>query len=319
VTTDSFIAATARTNQPYSFTDQSIKLGANYRFSRLTRLSAGYDYESKDRTNQEVDNTTENTLWGKLYVRAGENVDVTLKAAHGDRDASGYNAVAETSPAQNTLLRKYNMADRIRDTGGIQLDFTASNLINIGLSIEHSLDDYSDSILGLTESQETSYNVDASVILTAVTTIHGFAARNIIKSEQAGSQASSTPDWFASNDDNINTFGIGVKHQLIEDKLDVGADYVATRSTGKVSVNTVTPAAGFPDLKSDLDSLKLYADYRLQDNMTLHAAYWYEHYSSTDWMLDDVNPDTISNVISFGESSPDYNVNAVMLSVSYLF
>jgi len=319
VTTDSFIAATTRTNQPYSFTDETIKLGANYRFNRSTRLSGGYDYESKDRTNQEVDNTTENTFWGKLNVSAGENIDVTLKAAHADRDASGYNLVTETTPAQNPLMRKYNMADRTRDSGSVQLDFTPSDLINIGLSIAHSRDDYSDSILGLTESQETSYNVDASVILTAVTTMHGFAARNLIKSEQAGSQTFSTPDWFASNDDTIDTFGIGVKHQLIEDKLDVGADYVITRSTGKVSVNTGTPAAGFPDLNSDLDSLKLYADYRLQDNMTIHAAYWYEHYSSTDWMLDDVNPDTISNVISFGESSPDYNVNVVMVSVSYLF
>ena len=103
------------------------------------------------------------------------------------------------------------------------------------------------------------------------------------------------------------------------DKLDIGADYVITRSTGKVSVNSATPAAGFPNLETDLDSLQLYADSRLQDNMTLHAAYWYEHYSSTDWMLDDVNPDTISNVISFGETSPDYNVNAVRLSVNYLF
>lgn len=318
VTTDSFVA-TPRTNQPYSFTDQSIKLGANYRFNRSTRLSGGYDYESKDRTNQEVDNTTENTFWAKLNMRAGENIDVTLKAAHADRDASGYNLVTETRPAQNPLMRKYNMADRVRDTGSIQIDITAGDLINIGLSIEQSHDDYSDSVLGLTDSRETSYNVDASALLTPVTTVYGFAARNLIKSEQAGSQAFSTPDWFASNDDTIDTFGIGVKHQMMGDKLDIGADYVITRSTGKVSVNSATPTAGFPNLETDLDSLKLYADYRLQDNMTLHAAYWYEHYSSTDWMLDDVNPDTISNVISFGESSPDYSVNVVMVSVSYLF
>ena len=153
------------------------------------------------RTNQEVDNTTENTLWGKLNVSAGENIDVTLNATHGVRDTSGYNLVAETTLAQNPLMRKYNMADRIRDTGSIQLDFTASDLINIGLSIAQSRDDYSDSILGLTESQETSYNLDASAILTAVTTIYGFAASNIIKSEQAarhfqrrtGLQATMTP------------------------------------------------------------------------------------------------------------------------------
>jgi hypothetical protein len=146
-----------------------------------------------------------------------------------------------------------------------------------------------------------------------------FASWQQIKSEQAGSQTFSTPDWSAKNNDTFNSVGIGVKHQLIKDKLDVGADYVLSRSTGKVDVQTGGPDSKFPDLKSDLDTVKLYADYRLKENMTLHAAYWYEHYNSKDWALDGVNPDTIPNVISFGEEAPDYNQHAVMLSLRYRF
>ena len=318
VTTDTFVAA-PRTNLAYSFTDQSIKLGADYRLSRATLLSGGYDYEKRHRTNQEVANTTEDTLWGKVNVRASDKVDLTLRAAHAIRDGSDYNPVAETNPAQNPLMRKYNLADRTRNTGSIQVGINPSERVNFGLGVEGSSDDYTDSSLGLTASNEISYNADVSVMVTEVTTVHGFAVRNLIKSEQAGSQTFSTPDWFANNDDSIDTLGIGVKHQMMVDKLDIGADYVVTRSTGKVSVNTGAPAPGFPDLKTDLDSLKLYADYRMKDNLTLHLAYWYEHYSSEDWMLDGVDADTISNVISFGEVSPDYNVNVVMMSVSYLF
>jgi MtrB/PioB family decaheme-associated outer membrane protein len=318
VTTDGFIAA-PRSNLPYSFTDQSIKLGADYRFSSATLLSGGYDYEKKHRTYQEVDDTAEDTFWGKLNVLAGDSVDVTLRAAHAIRDASGYHPVAETVPAENPLMRKYNMADRVRDSASIQAGFNPTELINIGLSVEQSIDDYTDSLIGLTGSRETSYNIDGSMIMTEDTTLHGFIARELIKSEQAGSQSFSTPDWFATNDDTIDSLGIGVKHQMIADKLDLGADYVVTRSTGKISVNTGAPAPGFPDLKTSLDSLKLYADYRMKENMTLHVAYWYEHYSSEDWSLDGVNPDTISNVVSFGEVSPDYNVNVVMVSLGYLF
>ena len=89
-----------------------------------------------------------------------------------------------------------------------------------------------------------------------------------------------------------------------------------TRSTGRISDST---GSDFPDLLSDLDTLKLNADYRLKDNMSLHAEYWYERFKSTNWMLDGVEPDTIPHVISFGEVSPNYNVNVFIVSMRYKF
>ena len=105
----------------------------------------------------------------------------------------------------------------------------------------------------------------------------------------------------------------------MQHKLIVGADYVLSRSTGKISVETGAPGADFPDLKADLDTLKLYADYRLKDNLTLHVAYWYERYDSKDWMLDGVDPDTISGLLGFGELTPRYDVHVVMISTRYRF
>ncbi len=318
VTTDAFLAA-PRTNLPYSFTDNTLKLGADYRIAKGVKLSAGYDYVKKQFTNQEVDNTEEDTYWGKVSMRAMRNVDFTLRLAHAERDASDFHLVAGIDPPQNPLMTKYNLADRSRDTGGLEVGFSPTERISIGLSVDLSRDDYSDSVLGLTESKETSYAADASVMLTAVTSLHAFASREEIQSEQAGSQALGAADWFAKNDDTIDSFGISVKHELVKDKIDVGADYVLSRSTGEVSVETGTPDAAFPDLKTDLRKVQLYADYRLRDNLTLHAAYWYENYDSSDWMLDGVAPDTVPNMISFGEVSPEYDVQVVMMSARYRF
>ncbi len=318
VTTDSFVNPPRR-NLPYSFTDNTGSLGADYRFNGRTRLSAGYDYQKRERTNQEVRDTTENTIWGKFRVRAGDYVDLELGVGHGDRDASNYDPVAETDPAQNPLLRKYNMADRTRDTGSIHAGFTPHERIDIGLDIDYSKDDYSDSVVGLTESRDARYNADVSVILTDVTTLTAFGGREEIKSEQAGSQVFAAPDWFAKNDDTFDSFGIGLKHQLIKDKLDVGADYVWSRSTGEITVDAGSSPGDFPDLKTSLDTLNLYASYRLRDNLTLRAAYWYEEYDSNDWMLDGVGPATIPNVIAFGEQSPHYDVHVVTMSVRYQF
>ena len=318
VTTDSFVSP-SRTNLPYSFTDITGKLGADYRLTRVAKLGGGYEYQKKERTNQEVNQTTEDTFWGRLSVRVRENVDLSVKIAHADRSTSHYNAVPETEPPQNPLMRKFNMADRTRNTGGVHATFTPHERVSIGVGVELSKDDYSNSELGLTQSNEADFNADASVLLTDATSMHLFASWQQIKSEQAGSQTFSTPDWSAKNNDTFNSVGIGVKHQLIKDKLDVGADYVLSRSTGKIDVETGAPDGKFPNLETELDSVKLYADYRLKENLTLHAAYWYEHYNSKDWMLDGVSPDTIPNVIAFGQESPDYNVHAVMMSLRYRF
>ena len=121
-----------------------------------------------------------------------------------------------------------------------------------------------------------------------------------------------------SDKDTVNSLGLGVKHQLIEDKLDIGADYAFSQSVSEIDINTGV-SDNFPELWTKLKSLKLYADYNLQDNLTLHAAYWYERYTSADWMLENVTPSTIPNLISFGEVSPQYNVNVIMLSGTYRF
>ena len=318
VTTDAFIA-TSRSNLPYSFTDNSLKLGGDYRLDKKTRLSGGYEYEIKERTNQEVDETREGTFWGKVSTRVRDKIDLSYKVSHSVRDASGYNLVVETDPAQNPLLRKYNMADRTQDTGSFHAGYMPNERVSIGLGIEYKLANYTESVVGLTESDDIGFNADASMQITEETSGHLFIGTQKIKSKQAGSQAFASPDWFATNDDTIDTFGIGVKHTLEEDRFDIGADLVLSRSTGKVRVDSGAPGADFPKLKANLDTLKLYANYRLKDNLTLHGAYWYEHYTTSDWMLDGVAPDTISSVISFGTVTPEYNVHAVMMSVRYRF
>jgi MtrB/PioB family decaheme-associated outer membrane protein len=318
VTTDTF-AATARRNLPYSFTDKIAKLDADYRVNPRIHLGAGAEYSHKDRTNQEVDSNREESGWGQIRVHLLETLEFSIKGAHSERDASGFHLVPEISPAENPLMRKYNLADRSRDNGSLMLSYTPTERVSIGLSADLIRDRYSKSLLGLTASREGNINADVAFLLSTATTLHAFAAREQIRSEQQGSQSNPVAaDWFAENLDTVNTFGFGVKHQLIKDRLDVGADFVTNRSTGEISIIS-GPISNFPDLKTTLDSVKLYADYRMKKDLSLHAAYWYEHYNSKDWMLDGVDPATLSNVISLGTDSPGYTVNALMLSLRYRY
>ena len=319
VATDMFVGL-PRTNLPYSFKQEKFKLSADYRVSARLRGSVGANFDTNKRTYQEIDTTREDTAWGKVSSRVTDKVDLTFKLAHGERRNEGsFQVVPGINPAENPLLRRFNMANRTRDSAGLRADIALAESVNLGLGLDSSEDKYTDSTIGLTNGKDFNLSGDVSMMLTERTRLHFFANRQEIKSKQAGSQTFSGPDWSADNKDTIDTYGLGLKHAAIKDKLDIGADYGITRSRSEINVNTGASNPAFPHVTAKLDSLKLYATYRLKENMSLQAGYWYERYDSRDWMLDGVATDTIPNVLTLGLQAPQYHVNVVRLSLRYKF
>ena len=316
VTTDTFVNG-PRTTLPYSFTENDFKLSADYRLVRSTKLGFGYDYETIERTYQEVDKTKENTLWANFTVRALDT-DLIFKIAGSNRDVSNYTPVPEIQPPENPLLRKYNMADRERLVSKMHASILPVENITLGLSVDYATDDYSDTQIGLTDGSEFSIHADAAMLLTETTNLHFFVGQQKIQSNQAGSQALSTPDWFADNDDTITTAGIGIT-QRINEQIDIGADFTVSRSVGEVTVTSGGIPSVFPDNVTNLDSLKLYANYQFKEAMSLYFGYWYESYDSSNWALDGVAPDTIPTLLSFGTESPSYDVSVIALALRYQF
>ncbi len=308
-----------RSNMPFSFTKDKFKLRADYRINDETGAAAGYDHDSTKRTYQETDQTRDETVWGRLSSRAIEDVELSVKAAHGERRNNGYQALALVIPPENPLMRKYNLANRQRDTIGLRADMALSDELHVGLGLDAARDDYQDSTIGLTDGRELTLSGDASWAMSDETKFTFFVNRQQIRSTQAGSSAFSTPDWYANNRDTVDFIGVGVKHVVIEDKFNIGADLSLSRSKGDVAVFTGVGAPPFPTLTSSVDSLRFYAVYRLRDNITLRGDYGYERYHSKNWMLDGVLPATIENVLTLGETAPDYRVHLLRLSLRYSF
>jgi len=252
-------------------------------------------------------------------VRALENVDLSLKLAAGERRNSGYQIVPAIAPPENPLLRKYNLANRSRESAGLRADIAATETIQIGLGLDTSRDRYKDSSIGLTGGRDFSLNGDVSAMLTAQTSLHAFANHQLIKSQQAGSQAFANPDWSAQNRDTVDVLGFGVRHAAIKDKFELGADYAYTRTRSAIQVDTGAANPPFPDLSTSMHGLKLYATYRIDAQLSLHGGYWYERYSSANWMLDGVTAATIPNVLTFGEQPPQYQVHLIRASLRYQF
>jgi len=316
VVTDLFNAATARKNQPYSFKQHLFRSSAAYRLSSRSDMSAGFDYDKMERTYQEVDDTEEKTLWGELRVRPHEILDASIKYTYANRSNSDYDRVAEITSPQNQRMRLYNLASRTRNKVGGALSITPVSALTLGLSADYYKDDYDNTSLGLTEAKGISYTADVSYFINENLTTTAYYTREVLKSDQAGSQSFASPDWFMDDENTTHTVGVGINWAAIPDKLDIGADLVHSDYTGKINYDN---AADYPDLESTLKSARLHGTYKMKDNLSLKLAYRYEDYSEDDWAKDGIGVATLPTVLGLGAKTQDYDVHVISASIRYDF
>lgn len=319
VTTDMFLGTGLRFNQPFSFTQDRFKFGADYHGGPFgLRTSVGIDQDNRERTLQEVGTTRETTIWARASARPLQNISVALKAAHAERDSAGYGTASWINPAENPLLRKFNMAERKRDSFGGRADIAVGEAVNLGLNMDVAFDDYNDSALGLLYGRTANAGADLSLAVSDETQVHAFVQAERMRSRQAGSQVFGQRDWSALSKDTVEVVGIGVKHVMLKGKLELGADLTFSTSRSDIELDVGT-GAPFPTAKVAVDSLRMNATYKMQDNLSLFGSYGYERYESQDWHWDGVTPSAVPNLLAFGDPAPRYRVQVLRLGVRYRF
>lgn len=319
VAADVFLDPQPRSNTPFSLTQNRFKLIADYRTESNLKFSLGAEQDNRERSFHEAVKTHETTVWGRVGTQILEDLALSLKVAHADRGHSTYGTAVWFGLPENPLLRKYNLASRQRDSAGLRADWTVSEKISLGLTTDYANDDYSKSVVGLQHGRNFSLGLDVAAAVSEQTQITAYAHTERISSRQAGSQAFALPDWAAFNRDRFHVLGLGLKHALIVDKLDVGADLSLSRSNSKVRVEAGTGAPLFPATKTATDTVKLYATYKLQDNLSLTGSVWYERYDADDWRLDGVLPATVQTLLAFGQQAQHHDLAALQMALRYRF
>ncbi len=335
-----------RFNEPYSYSERQIKLDAGYQLFWRTDLTAGAEHKEITRTFSEREDATEITYTLGLNTHPTEWVGTGIRVSRADRHGTTYRGeepfLSSYDPAYTATvaggwenhpdLRKYFLADRQRHTLALVATLTPGERWTLGVNTSYRKDDYETSDLGLTKSTINTYTADTSYTPFETVTAYAFYTLELLKSDQDGRQfsggavkltqaADPTRDWFAAHRDRVDTIGGGVTKTLLKNTLDLGVDYVYAKSDSEVdvTVGSALTAAPLPDSITRLNSVSLYGKYALTANMALKLQYWFEKFRSTDWAVDDVAPNTLANVITLGEDSPDYRVHVVMVSLAYRF
>jgi MtrB/PioB family decaheme-associated outer membrane protein len=321
VATDMFVSGATRENTPFSYTLNRFKALGDYSSDKLPwamRITGGLEYDQRDRTYQEVVTTREWTVWGKAAAQPMEKLTTWLKLAHSWRDNSTY-GTATWFYLENPLLRKFNLAYRDRNSAEVHLDYAVSEKVSLGLSADVADDDYNNSPIGLTNSRSANVALEVAAAITEKTHARGFVQTQQIRSDQNGSQAFGIADWKGRVKDKFDTIGAGIKHTAIENKLDLGADVRFSRSRSDTAVQATIGGSPIPTQKTSLDSLTVYGNYKLKDNLSITGGITFEHYDSDDWRLDGVAPGTVPNLLALGMQSPNYSVTVLRVALRYRF
>jgi hypothetical protein len=193
VTTDTFVGA-YQTNLPYSFDRQDAKLTAGYRlpdlkFSPQIKLQAGADEESFDRTFAAVLRTHAGTVWGQVNSSFASSFDISVKYSDARRELDDYLPVTGISAPENPLLRQFDLANRTRQQWLATLAYAPNPKFGIDFTLQQNNDRYGNSPIGLTGDSDHSGTLDANWKPTDKITLDAYATRELIESEQAGSQS----------------------------------------------------------------------------------------------------------------------------------
>lgn len=318
VDTDMFVD-TPRSNTPYTFKQDRLRLSGDYRIDAAWRVAGGLDEDWVQRSYSEVVRTREGTVWGRVAAQPREDLNLSLKLAHAERVHTTYGVAQWFGSPENPLLRRLNLGDRRRDSATLRGDFTVNEQVSLGLSLDHADDTYPDTAIGLTSARHFGIALDLAASIGEQTQITAYVQADRVRSRMAGSSQFSQADWNATDKDHTEVFGATVKHAAIPGKLDIGADLSFVRSRNDTLVQATISDPAFPSVTSARDTAKLFASYKWSEQIWLDGSLWHERYRAEDWRLAGIGPATLPDLLAFGWQPPHYDIVAARVAVRYRF
>jgi len=319
VISDLFDSGDVEQNTPYGFDRTRVKVSGEFRLFNNLRLSAGFDRNELNRDYQEVAEQTEDTGWGQLRWQPSSWFDLRARGGTAERDIDRYDTTLASSLGQNDRLRKYNLAYRYREFGELAATVSMRDKpFSVGVTAFVADDEYTQSALGMQESDEQRITADLSWAINDNASTYLMVGQETINAEQLGSELGGDADWQAQHEDSFNSVGVGFVWRQAEGKFDLKMDY--THGNGETDILMSSMSGGqslLPDLKSTLESLRLEAEYRWSDRWETTVHVRYESFSADDWALQDVEPDTLPTILTLGADPYDYDVWAIGIGFRY--
>ena len=358
VVSDRTLAVEDREALKWGYTRQNLDVDGRWRFGQPVALTLGGGWERWDRVNhREVPTTNEvfakaaldvtpvDWLVARLTYRPSfRRIDEYNTFAHHEHQVLEEDTAASLLQGQSVLLRKFDEAERDRQTVNLTLTLTPIETVSVSIVGEYGNDRYIDSPLGLQDATRWSIGFDASWQPNERFVLFGgYTHESILQKQRSRSRPVSNDvtldfadfDWITVNTDTVDTMRVGAD-VLLTDALTwrSAASYsyavgrVQTRNpfgapfSGSASQNTTAAAKPMPAFEDSLFRLDTALRYRFAKSWTATFAYAWEMFGKHDWRTDTLNPfsPTSGNgSIWLGSDDKAYSAHIIALTIGYLF
>jgi len=319
VIVDLFAVGEAEQNTPYSFERSHLTLSGELVTWKDIRISGGYDHKVIKRDFQEVAEQTIDEGWGQMRWQPVAWFGFTAKGGASERDIDRYDETVGASLGQNPLMRKYYLAYRYRTYGELVASITpVESPLAFTTTVLMTDDSYSQSQLGLTDSEELRVTADLSWAVSESATLYLAVGHEAIDAQQSGSEQFSTFDWIARHDDTFDHIGAGFRYAPVDGKFAMTFDYNRGDGSTSIFVDSLSGgASNLPDLESTLDAARIEASYAFTDRLEGTFDLRYERFELADFAL--VSETTLPTVLTLGADPYDYDVYAVGVGIRWRF
>ncbi|RTR38669.1 MtrB/PioB family decaheme-associated outer membrane protein [Shewanella canadensis] len=307
-------------NTPLDTTRTAYKASASYSLAKGQRIEAGYDRIETERTNQDREETDDNIFWAQWRVTGLDMWDIRLKGLYSDRGGSEFVYDEMSESGENTLMRKYYLADK--KSSRAELFVTHAPLDTLSLSFRgyYGLDDYTNTEIGLVESKDYGYDLGLSWQALQELSVNIDGGYQWIDSDQASAQTTNVDMWQADTEDQFGFAGIGFNYTGLSDKgINLSADYSYAISISDSYSNGYNVLG---DYESTSHYVTVQATYAMTEQTIVGLKYQFERYRDSDdtqlptYYYPGTGPTGLNTL---GVLNHDYDAHLILATLQYRF
>ena len=318
VITDTFVTGEV-VNEPFSYDRFSAEATLDYRLFSFLDLSASAERDEMDRTLQEVKETTTDSYTIQARSNPFDRLNLRAEFKYEDRDNDLDPALL--GPGVNPDLRRFHFAEKEREAYRFTADYALLDNLFLGAFAEIADEDYKDVKIGLSDARAESYGIDLSASFSQKVTAHAFVSFEELEADIRGADNIDGATWFATQDDDFRTVGVGVNFDELPGKWVRGSiDLSYAAADGEIAIakrSTISPE--FPRLETRRFTLEASLERELRENLNLRFNYLVGKLTEDDFFRDNVEPDTVPTLLSLGELTPDGTAHVVSIMLRYQF
>lgn len=334
-------SGTPTTNQLFGYTKHNAGLDFGYRLPGKNKVDTGYEFQNINRPVEREDatNTTDHKMYVQLKNNSLDMLTAKIRYQYLIRSADFENDNA--TDVINRYIRRFDATDKTQHAIKAGFDLEPIEHLGIGLEYAYKLDDYDETIIGLTKAQRHEFYVDVAYEIPQTVKLSAYFDYEKTKNQSASrnftTNANAIPtltpsatayNWNATTKDDNWGYGVGAEVPVLKDKFTVVASWSHERTNGtndlKSQNNYGSPISFGTYDNTETKAINLKTIYQFTKNVDITAGYGYERYTYSDPGYDGYtyvmnNTTSPTSYLTGAYADSNYEAHLGYISMGYKF